>query len=181
MVLRKRISDLALLLSVIIAVSFPAREAKSELLLYSDLSLHFECDNVHEHNLEKAALTFLYNAGFRVINEGKLLRNHDSGIFDTYVIALDKNKRSVEILSLPPRSKNYMLTFITKPPTIRDEEFEKKLEDFISSTGYCHITQKTREENGANKVNNFDKYIVDRFNTLQAEVEQLDHDGKEGH
>jgi len=177
MFFRKWNKGFILFLSAVIVVFLAVKEAESELILSSDLTLHFACPSSHDHDLERAAVKFLKDAEFRVINEGKILRDHGSGVFDIYIIAMDNEKRSIEILSLPPRSKSYMLNFITKPPTIRDRQFEKKLEDFIKTTDDCEITQVTKNENGADKAANFEKYIVDRFNTLQAEVDQLDPNG----
>jgi len=157
-----------------VAAFLPVQKAAfAQAALSPDLALQFVCADTERSRLEDAAVEFLHDKDFQVLNVGRVQRDHGVNVLDVDISALDKNERAIQIMSLPPSQGTFDLLFTSKPPTNRDRNFESALIDFVSSTMKCDLRHITRYQNGADKTDFFESYEVARFHTLWQEAEDL--------
>lgn len=78
----------------------------SERVLAPDLAFHIVCGVRDLSALENDIEKFLTREGFRVLNHGRLQREHNLGLLETYIVGLDDRQRIVNFMTLPPTKEN---------------------------------------------------------------------------
>ena len=155
------------------AVGFPrAQETYAPSLFSSDLAFQFICKNKARTALEDDIAMFLKRAGFRVLNLGRIQREHNVFLLDLNIIGLDDKQRMIDIISLPTAEGRYAATLRTPPPTHRLPDLEESLLKFTSDELGCEVRQVTRGQNGTDARAFYDNEIT-RIENLFREAEAL--------
>jgi hypothetical protein len=121
---------------------------QSSRTLLADLSLHFICKDGSRSEIEKRMESFLIGNAFRVLNLADIQRQHDVHIFDTNMVALDPDRRMIEIKSVPGADGRYSFYLYSQPPTNHSPSLEGNILSFISENMKCEARQVARKENG---------------------------------
>ncbi|WJR81498.1 hypothetical protein [Bradyrhizobium sp. NP1] len=116
-------------------------------LLSADLAFHFVCEGKSRGEPEKAIEPFLRASGFRVLNLAEIQRRHDVNLFDTNVIALDRDGRIIDIRSVPQAHRRYSFYLYSSPPTSHSNDLEEQILTFVSGDLGCEVRQIERHEN----------------------------------
>jgi hypothetical protein len=147
--------------------------AQSGLLFSSDLAFQFICKDKARSALEKDFEDFLQREGFKVLNQGKIQREHGVFVFDTQIIGLDDKKRTIDVIALPGSEGRYAVRLRTPPPTQRVVILEGALLKFVSDKLACEVRQIARGENGADAKAYYDQEIS-RIENLFREAAEME-------
>jgi hypothetical protein len=134
---------------------WPERDGQSQTqvrTLRADLAFLFDCSGRADNSIEKSVEGFLQDRGFRVLDKGRLRREHglSSGVD---IVSIDAQQRVMAVRQLPYRgsdgvSRVYSLGLNTTPQTVRATELEAATVAFVSDTLGCRVRQVSRGENG---------------------------------
>lgn len=155
-----------------LAIGTVASEGATLGVLASDLSVQFVCKQQPVERLEREIESFLRVEGFRVLNQGKVQREHGVYLSELRILGLDDPKRLIEFSSLPHISGRYSLRVNTQPPTVRSAVFESSIETFLSGALGCEIRQASRDVNAANSGDLFESEL-ERVKNLFREAKML--------
>src|SRR5258705_1769543 len=168
----KEILRVLIVLSVSVAVTLaPAVFAESNVIR-ADLSFHFVCKGKDRTTLEDDIDNFLRQQGFRVLNEGRVQREHGLFLTELKIIGLDDKRRLIKVTDVPSGQGRYSVGLNTPPPTNRAPQLEDALLEFASKTLGCEVRQVTRGENAADAAA-FYQYEIKRVQNLFGQAEQL--------
>jgi hypothetical protein len=140
-------------------------------LFSPDLTFHFVCKDKIRSALEDDIEAFLKLEGFKVLNKGRVQREHSVFLLDTDIIALDEKRRLIDVIA-GPQAVTYAVRLLTPPPTQRASRLEDALLKFASDKLGCEVLQVARGENGHDARQYYDRKIRDTEN-LFREAEQL--------
>jgi hypothetical protein len=146
--------------------------AQSVRVLSSDLGIRMICKDRDPSTLEDPVERFFKSRGFRVLNVGRIQRQHGHGSpIEVSVVGLDEKRRTVDFTTIPfPKDQarlqgRYSVTFKTPPPTQHASEIEDALLNFLSSELRCEVRQVTHGENAAE--------AADLYNGEFARIENM--------
>ena len=137
-----------------------------------DLAFHFHCDQVAPSTLENKIQKFLERSGFRVLNQARIQREHDSAIFDILIFGLDRKGGIFNFTALPGSGGRYAASLITPPPTVRSVDLEASTLNLISKDLSCDIRQVSRSENSADTRDAYEQHY-NRIEDLYRQAEEL--------
>jgi hypothetical protein len=143
--------------------------------LHADLAFLFQCTDIASIRAERDVESFLREKGFRVLNQGRLQREHGVADAGLHLIGLDTDRRLVEFSSLPPLpalAGKYSVTLRSPPPTHHFVELETDLLTFVSEKLRCKTRQITHDENSSDAIQFYD-WEIHRVEGLFHEAEQL--------
>jgi len=164
---------ISIVLLIGIAAFWPAAEARAEnRTLHPDLAFNFVCKDKDRSALEGEIERFLRHEGFKVLNQGRIQREHGIFLLETHIIGLDDKRRMVDLTSSPHTEDRYSLGLNTPPPTQRAPQFEEALLKFVSNKLGCEVRHMTRGDNGAD-ASEFHNSEVKRVENLFREAEEL--------
>jgi hypothetical protein len=169
-------SGLSPLMSVVILVVM-ARLAGAygdSLVVRADLAFQFTCGGGERSVLEDDVVAFLHHEHFKVLNLGRIRREHNViDVVDVQILAIDDARRTVDISSYPLRKNGYTLTLTTPPPTRHATQLEADLKTFVSESLTCQVSQVGEGNNEADAKGLYD-WDVSRIENLFREAERLD-------
>jgi hypothetical protein len=141
-----------------------------------DLAFWFRCEERANPALENRIAGFLKAQGFRVLNLGKLQREHGVGIYDLSIDALDQQRRIIDIHAFRESPGSYSVGLYSPPPTKHDSALEEALLNFASKEIGCSTDQVTRNSNGSEAAE-MHEWNVRRIEGLFNEAVQLNVSG----
>jgi hypothetical protein len=168
----KQLVSSNILLIVVGSLFMPGDASANSNAVLPDLALQFVCKDKTRSGLELDIETFLRNEGFKVLNLGRIQREHDLFLLDVHIVAVDGARRIVDIISIPPAEARYGLRLTSPPPTRHAPQLEEAFKMFISEKINCEIRQESRSENEADAKKLFDS-AVRRIENLFDEAERL--------
>jgi len=138
------------LLLVVVGLVWPiAQTGADPVLVFSpDLSFQFVCKDIGRSDLEQEIERFLREVGFKVLNQGRIQREHDVFLLATNIVALDGQRRVIDVISVPRAKGKYELRLQSPPPTKRAPPLEDALLKFVARTLGCEAREIIRGENG---------------------------------
>jgi hypothetical protein len=134
-----------------VAVLFGVEQAiaaQSSRMLLPDIAFHFVCKKAHRGDIERRMKAFLKGDGFKVLNVADVQRQHDAYISDTNMVALDSDRRIIEIRSVPGVDWRYSFSLYSRPPTNHLSSLDEDILHFVSEDLQCETRQIARKENG---------------------------------
>jgi hypothetical protein len=164
--------------TTIIACLLFARDGQTQGVgvLSSDLAVNFVCPNKSRDELEVGMDDFLKVQGFRVLNLGRIQRDHEVNLQITKVIGLDSDRKIIEfsgfLLGVPRIKVVYAVILRSPPPTRRSPQLEQALLTFVSKGLGCEPTEVSRGENGQDAKEFYD-HEISRIENLFREGEAL--------
>jgi hypothetical protein len=155
-------------------VGIPDRAtAESDRPLLPDLSFYFDCDpKMQRTNVESVVTEVLRELEFRTLNIGRLQRDNGVILYNSYIIAIDKNDRMVNVRSFLPNLDSYSVTLYSAPPTQRSLELEATLLSFAEKALDCSVRQIARNQNDSS-VGSVFNMEVNRIESLFREAKDL--------
>ncbi len=148
----------------------PAQKIRS---LAPDLAFHLICEGKERAEIENGIEKFMTSEGFQVLNRGRLQRQHNVFLLDTDIVSLDKKRRIIDVIKLPPPSVDrYAVRLLSPPPTSRSPALEDTLLAFVSNKLGCQVRQVSRNLNGAEVADLYDGEIK-RIEGLFRQAEEL--------
>jgi hypothetical protein len=163
---------MVLLISAVLFWLADETQVQSAPLFSSDLAFQFICKGRSQSALEDDFEEFLRREDFKVLNQGRIQREHEIFLLDTKIIGLDGKRRVIDIMALPHTEGRYAVTLRTPPPTQRAAQLEEALLNFVSGKLGCEVRQITRGENGADTRAYYDEHVRNIEN-LFRQAEQL--------
>lgn len=131
----------------------------SERVLAPDLAFHFVCGQRDRSALENDIEKFLTREGFRVLNHGRLQREHNVRLLETNIVGLDDRQRIVNFTTLPPTKGKYTVGLLSRPPTQHSPLLEEALLVFAKEKLKCAVEQISRNENGPEPLDFFNREV----------------------
>jgi hypothetical protein len=144
--LSKLLAPLALLAACFLA---PAGAAADPNRLLPDLAFHFTCSELNRDAVEDRLGEFLRGKKFRVLNLGRLQRQHGVYLNDLRISGIDDQRRIFDADSFRTSPGRYAVSLVSAPPTTRAPELENALLTFVSEDLKCNVRQVSRNENPA--------------------------------
>jgi len=141
-----------------------------------DLAFWFRCEERANPVLESRIEGFLEFHRFRVLNLGKLQREHGVDIDDLSIEALDQHGRIIDMHAFRESPGNQAVGLYSPPPTKHDSALEEALLNFASKEMGCRTDQITRNSNGPEAAE-MHEWNVRRIEGLFNEAEQLKASG----
>jgi hypothetical protein len=145
---------------------------QSGSILLPDLSFHLECKGKDRSALENDIEKFLSIEGFRVLNRGRIQREHNVFLFDTDIIGLDDKQNIVDLIKMPNTESRYAMSLTSFPPTQHYPQLEKALLAYAKEKLKCEIRQVRRNQNGPEAIE-FHNNEVKRIEGLFRQAEEL--------
>ena len=148
---------------------------QSSRSILPDLSFHFVCREERRDETERRIEVYLAAKEFKVLNQADIQHRYDIHLFDTNMVALDRNQRMVEIRSVPGAHARYSFYLYSRPPTNHLVSLENDILRFISENLRCENRQIARNENALEAREFYDSEIqtleslfdeADRFNGM---------------
>ena len=146
-------------------------------VLLPDSSFLFDCEGKDRNLLEINIEGFLLSKGFKVLNLGKIQREHKVHILETDIIGLDQNRGIIEFVSLPSSKGTYSFGFTSPPPTRRSFDIEESLLDFTKNKLKCEVRQRSGSMNGMETKRFYDAEVK-RMEGLFREAKELQKNKK---
>lgn len=144
----------------------------AQLSLSADLAFIFSCANVNTNKVEQKVEEFLKENKFRVLNRGRIQREHGIFLLKTDIAGLDSMQRIISVVALPTAADTYSVGLNTVPPTQRSAELENTLLKFVTSALNCEVRQVERHENSSDKRFVHDRNVA-RIEKQFLQIEQL--------
>lgn len=141
-------------------------------VLSPDSAFLFDCKGEDKSVLETNIEGFLLSKGFRVLNLGKIQREHKIHTLETDIIGLDQKRGIIEFVSLPSSKGTYSVGFTSRPPTRRSFDIDESLLAFTKNKLKCEIRQRSGGENGMETKRFYDAE-VQRIEGLFLEAKEL--------
>lgn len=141
-------------------------------VLLPDSAFLFDCEDVDRSVLETNIEGFLLSKGFKVLNLGKIQREHKVDILETDIIGLDQNRGIIEFVSLPSSKGTYSVGFTSPPPTRRSFDTEESLLAFTKYKLKCEVRQRSGSVNGMETKRFYDAEVK-RMEGLFREAKEL--------
>src|SRR5438477_8945848 len=117
--------NVSAVLSICVAALCLANGAHADRrTLHPDLAFNFVCKGKDRSTLEDEIERFLRHEGFKVLNQGRIQREHGVFLLDTHIIGLDDAHRMIDVTAFPRTEDRYSLGLNTPPPTQRTPQFE---------------------------------------------------------
>jgi hypothetical protein len=161
---------LALSVSLVLAL---ARGALADsTVIRADLAFHFVCKDKGRSLLEDDIENFLRREGFKVLNQGRVQREHGVYLTDLKIIGLDDKRRMINITAVPLADGRYSVGLNTPPPTMHASQLEDALLAFASKTLGCEVRQVSRGDNAADATEFYNDQMK-RTENLFRQEEQL--------
>jgi hypothetical protein len=173
--LRRRIMRSLLIMVCLLSVAplssaEQTNAAQPSRSLSADLSFHFECKEGLRSDVEKQIEFFLRGHGFKVQNQADIQRQHNVHIFDTNMVALDGDRRMIEVRSVLGADRRYSFGLYSQPPTNHSVSLEQDILNFVSENLKCETRQIARKENGEEKK----EFYESELRRVQSLFEQAD-------
>jgi hypothetical protein len=141
-------------------------------VIHADLAFHFVCKEKDRSTLEDDMDNFLRQQGFKVLNQGRVQREHGFFLTELKIIGLDDGQRLIDVTAVPLAQGRYSVGLTTPPPTKRAPQLEDALSEFASKTLGCEVRQVIRGENAADAAEFYNDQIK-RVENLFRQAEQL--------
>lgn len=136
--------------------------------LYADMSFTMFCDypkgRTHDPRFASTIESFLHNEGFKVLNYGRLPRNH----FDLRIVGLDAKRQVIEFNGLRGSPGRYGVLLWIEPLTIRATELEEKLQRFAATNLECEVQVPVKQAQMPN-----DHRSIKLFDHMVNEIDEL--------
>jgi hypothetical protein len=140
-------------------------------VLRPDLAFHFVCKDKDRSALENEIGNFLREQGFKVLNQGRIQREHGVFLTDLRIVGLDDKRRTIRFEALHAEGR-YSAALNTPPPTERAPELEGTLTDFASKGLGCELRQVNRGTNAADAAK-LHGYKIRQLENLFHQAERL--------
>ncbi|WP_156952106.1 hypothetical protein [Bradyrhizobium sp. WSM1743] len=126
----------------------PAIAAQAMFALHADMTFLFVCERQPRAEVERQSEAFLKQNGFRVLNLADVQHRHGFRFMESHLVALDRDQRMVEIMSVPSGKELYSFALYSMPPTEHSTAFEGDALRLASGALGCENRQIDRHENG---------------------------------
>lgn len=156
--------------------SLQCTPSKSQEVYASDLAFNVRCVGRNRHQMEQVISDFLLANGFKVLNLGRIQREHNYHELDVHIIGLDDQQRIIDVSSEPFSTDRFSLGLRSPPPTRHSRELESSLIRFAKDTLRCEVRQISYNNNDASRAQFYEKHEVQRVKNLFREAAEL---GKE--
>jgi hypothetical protein len=141
-------------------------------VIIPDLAFHFVCEGKDPSELEIKMDIFLRRQEFKVLNKGRIQREHGVYLTDLTVIGLDSDQRIIEFNSFPFTAGRYSVRLNSPPPTVHATQLESAMLDFAADELGCGVRQVSRGENRADAHAFYNK-ILGLKESMFLEAERL--------
>jgi hypothetical protein len=170
-VIKRRFRAVAAI-SLAVAVAVVHDALADSHVLRPDLTFLIACKARDRATLEWQIDEFLRQQGFKVLNQGRIQREHGYFLTGLKIIGLDDKRRVITVIHVPPAGGTYSVGLNTPPPTKRDPQLEDALLGFASNTLGCNVRQIDRGENATDAAGLHNEKIR-RIERLFRQAEQL--------
>ncbi|HSM95751.1 MAG TPA: hypothetical protein VLT91_06895 [Rhizomicrobium sp.] len=145
--------------------------------LEADLAFNFTCSGASYPASEPAIEKFVASHGFTVFNEERVRRQYKLAMYPLAIDGFDARRRMLDFRGINEKSSDkpvpvatiYSVGLYSPPPTRHDDGLEKAMQDFVSGTLKCDISNVSRGDNGADRTAFFDKvYKAEQARIVQG-------------
>ena len=148
-------------LSTLLVLSGCGREQK----LAPDFAFNFTCNGEHYPASESAIEKFIAGHGFTVFNEERVRRQYNLPLYPLAIDGFDARHRMLDFRGINEKSGDkpepvatiYSVGLYSPPPTRHDANLETAMQDFVSGTLKCGISNISHGDNGADRAAFFDR------------------------
>ena len=136
-----------------------------EQKLAADLAFNFTCSGASYPASEAAIEKFVASHGFTVFNEERVRRQYKLAMYPLAIDGFDARHRMLDFRGINEKSSDkpepvatiYSVGLYSPPPTQHDANLEKAMQDFVSGTLKCDVSNISHGDNGAERAAFFDK------------------------